>query len=135
MTGIDYLPTHRDYTCHNSGSWIYASATVTLWTDTSYEVVMAEMAARARGEDGWTDPHNGEIDTVTNASTNELCTQRTTIQRKRWRQDVCRQAGLYFRKIPDETKTAEEMKPAEEATPAESSSRLSCGPGWFKLPA
>ena len=66
-------------TCPGSSAWItHASCELTLTFAESCAAVRAEIADRAAGKGGWTDPHNGGRYTITAQSESELDGQRVT---------------------------------------------------------
>merc|ERR1719265_381113 len=78
MTSIAALAKGKSMKCPSSGSLIHAGVEVTMVVDASCDRVKAEMLARIKSANGWTDPHNGGIYSVLSDATNELETQRTT---------------------------------------------------------
>jgi hypothetical protein len=67
-----------DYQCPGSGSLIHASMKVTSTASASCSDVQAEIEARAQGQGGWVDPHNGGVYSLLGSSNGVIQTQRTT---------------------------------------------------------
>jgi hypothetical protein len=64
--------------CPGSGAWFgHAKTTVTAKAAASCSDVKAEMLARAGGQKGWVDPHNGGVYAVLSSSDSEVETSRT----------------------------------------------------------
>jgi len=72
-----FLAATGDMTCPGSGSWVRAWIEVKATATASCADVAAEIQARASGQHGWKDPHNGGIYSFDTASSTEIRTRRT----------------------------------------------------------
>jgi len=76
--GLALLSSPLVAACPGSDAWIHAKCSMEVTFQESCNTVMTEMVARANGDSGWVDPHNGGTYSFTSTTPTDISGTRTT---------------------------------------------------------